>query len=211
MNSKLNFLALGEFDDQMITEPVTNIFLGNKSNDKDLLKDTTPQEAYIIHQNDVLHSENRQATERVIELEHKCEELESECGSAEKSLAHTKGMLKNLVETNNLCLEKATLYEQLRSIERTHLNRDDKTYRNRCRYTALAALALQAGAFAVFDVGPHTIYTCSSLCFILTAMMRPPVNPPDVKCILDGIAKLKKDIDELAKSNDFLSEYIDCI
>lgn len=198
----------------MEKENVTNIFLGNAPSDNEILKGTTPQESYIILQNDILHTQNKELSNNIKELETKYQELEASCESTEKSLSYSKGLLKNLLIMKNLCSEQCDLYS---NIEHTRHKNENRRLKNQLwvmvaiclGHACIMTVAVWLWGFGL-ESGLFLTHIGLSV-FGLRATFISYQDNEGIKCALDGIKNRRKELDELSKSNDFLNDYIDCI
>jgi len=192
-----------------------NIFLNNDSDKEKIFSNPDLSEKrYIIHQNDVLHTENRELRQEIELLKKQVDELESENENFDSSKRYTRGLLKNLVELEKLRREvsKTNKYILDETVNKLREKYEKEKYYFRILETVIAVCFAILYSLNIFEPTYFFLFSIGSLApIIFVEEMFFKFKIPSFTNENKFITSLEDDIKKISDSQDFLTEYIDCL
>ena len=192
-----------------------NIFLNNESDKEKIFRDPDLSEKrYIILQNDILHSENRQLSQEIHSLQKRVDELEEENDKYDTSKRYTRGLLKNLVELEKLRkgVAETNKYILLDTVKKFKDKYETEKFYFRILEAIISFCFLVILYLKIFDTTYFFLFSIGSLGpIIFVEQMFSNFNIPSYTDENKLIKELENEIKKISDSQDFLNEYIDCI
>jgi hypothetical protein len=181
----------------------------------DITDNCSPEQKYIILQNETLFKENKDFLKLVTELKLKISDYEDQIDTSDNSKRYIKGLLKNLVELEKMRKEisdinKVTLAKNIVFIEKC------KTDMNKCFTYQLTFVILMM--FLSFQFGLISLF---EFLFIVFSSVVSEINffyrsskvfkiPENIEAN-ERIQLIEASIKEIERGQDFLSEHIDSL
>ena len=165
---------------------------------------------YIIEQNNVLHKENLQLREEVIELKNSLELSEEQDDFNTKRSSNLKGMIKNFHEIDKYRLDYVDISEKIIKEQ----NKINKQYLKLLKEYAIvfSSVVITLSVFSLIFFSLLTslyfiLFGCGAFFMIYICMKHYPTYNFHNEYILRS--NLYKKIDEIMKAQDYIHEFID--
>jgi hypothetical protein len=198
------------------TQPVNFYFGGLESSglvSGDISDNSKTSTNYIILQNDHLHTRVKELEDEVRDLTKQVEELEDDNESLETSKTSLKGYVQNQGEFNRLSKKLVEVYDT--SINGITKSKDELEWN--IKFLGISFIVLELCLFLMklyyFDI--YGIIEMSILngtgCYIAMKVYKPYSDIVKIKNVrhLQVVVKIKEDMKDASKGNDYLNELID--
>jgi hypothetical protein len=168
---------------------------------------------YIIFQNDRLHAMLKKLEDELHELTLKNDELENDNESLETSKTNLKGYVQNQGEYNRLSKKLVDVYETAI----TGINKYKDELEWNIKYLGLAFILLEIALFIYklynFDLfGAIEMFILNgAVAYIVSKVYKPYTEIVKIRNIkyTQTVVKIKEELKETSKGNDYLNDLID--
>jgi hypothetical protein len=188
-----------------------NIYF-NQAEGRDILKNASSSEKYIIAMNSTLQQENKELRDSLTEANANNEELQSEVDSNDKAKVYMKGILKNFVEMDLKRRNVCNLYTKIIS----SLNSTFSSYKKKASYhLRIFELFLFLTCAVIYETMPFNfffiIFTTSAITVSFQEATMHSFIIPTYVSESSHIKELLREIKVITDAQDFIHERIDCI
>jgi regulator of replication initiation timing len=197
-------------------QPV-NFYFGNNLKESGIGSDSSDKTStnYIILQNDFFHERVKELENEITELKSQVEELENDNESLEISKTSLKGYIKNEGEYNRLAKNLVEIYD----ITLGTIPKIKEEIEWNIKYFGTAFIMLEICMliykFYNFDILSiiELIILNGLVSYIILKLYKPYIQLINIKNIknIQSVHKIKQDMKDASRGNDYLSELIDKI
>jgi hypothetical protein len=190
-----------------------SIYLSSDETNKEVLKNASPYEKYIILMNETLQSENRKYVDTITYLTKSNTELEEESDKSETSTKYMKGLLKNFVEIDKSHVQILNINSKINR-DTTHFYTNIKTKLELTLHYAQIVLLFIFVTLLNTDIVSTKLLSLlviiGSSAFISEYQLK-KYQLPSFDSEKKTIIILKKEIDKIMDGQDFIFNHIDSL
>ncbi len=200
-------------------DPPVNLYFGNNLKKSILADEDNSKNSinYIIFQNDFFHKHNKELLQEIHELTNKIQFLEDDNEFLEISKNSLKGFIKNEAEITKLSKNLITVYDSTMSCITKHEHEIEfniKLFGSIIvilEFIILIYRIYGQGIYLMIDTVVKIIIIDGLAGFITRKFYLPYSEIIKIKNIknMDSVLKIKKELNNASKGNDYLSELID--
>lgn len=178
-------------------EHAVNLFFGSSSEMDDINKKDNPSEAFIILQNNRLHSENSKLQTKLDKTLREKDILSQDVDSMDRSRVCLRGLLHNEIEINKLRGELCNIYKS--DLDHNVKAIKSNVYETSISLTLIASLAVSQHLTPLGDCLPMTIVqACLLLGTLLSSIiMCMSLKTTDANHIVQAVESAEKGSDNL--------------
>jgi hypothetical protein len=168
---------------------------------------------YIILQNDFLHNRVKELEDEVSDLSKQVEELEDDNESLEISKTSLKGYIKNQGEFNRLSKNLVEIYDN--SINNISKSKDELEWNLKFFGAAFVMLEIVIILYKIYNLDMYGIVDFMIIngfgFYVITKIYKSYCEIVKIKNIKNTVSvfKIKEDMKEASKGNDYLNDLID--
>lgn len=175
-----------------MTDDTYNIKIVTSSDRKaEIAQSNDPSKTYILLQNEELSNQNKQLIVQYKELEAEKNEIDELLDKIDRDKKHMKDFIKTSVQSNNI----------RKSIVQNHQNLEK--YNTYIYYSFQTLVIIH---FLLIGLAAPSIFLNV---YLLSYLSVYPLARESTRGIVESIDKYNKELGELEKNNDFLSDYVD--
>ena len=186
-----------------------NVSIITESSESSEKKSENSTTNYVILQNDYYHTKVRELENEVYNLSKQVENLENDNESLEISRDNLKGYVRNQGEFNRLSKNLVEIYDT--SINRFRDLRNEFEWN--VKFLGFSFIVLELCLFLInFDIIKMLILNAIG-CYIAMTMYRSYAKIVEIANVTNNkeVLKIKKEMEEASKGNDYLNKLIDII